>query len=77
MDRAEALKKAGDYLVKTGLFSDIVPSACGHERPCETTMDLVCLGTRGLRAESCPRHSGPTAVIAVLASGTTGAYAAP
>src|SRR5262249_21776607 len=29
MDRAEALKKAGDYLVKTSLLSDIVPAADG------------------------------------------------
>ena len=26
MDRAEALKKAGDYLIKTSLLSDIVPA---------------------------------------------------
>ena len=29
MDRAEALKKAGEYLVKTSLLSDIVPAADG------------------------------------------------
>src|ERR1051325_11171222 len=29
MDRAEALKKAGDYLVRTSLLSDIVPAADG------------------------------------------------
>jgi acetylornithine/succinyldiaminopimelate/putrescine aminotransferase len=29
MDRAEALKKAGEYLIKTSLLSDIVPAAEG------------------------------------------------
>src|SRR6516225_5151076 len=29
MDRAEALKKAGEYLVRTSLLSDIVPGAEG------------------------------------------------
>jgi len=29
MDRAEALKKAGEFLIKTSLLSDIVPAADG------------------------------------------------